>query len=76
MCCANGLQFCPQSRPASFPPSVERLSGSQGSLPSCWITICRAFVKMVPALCYNSLDEEGNNFITYLHDAMTNSKKI
>lgn len=60
---------------ASLPPTAERLSGSQGNPQASSISISRAFFKTVPALCYNSLDDEGNNFIIYLPSAVINSKK-
>lgn len=66
MCPANGLQFGPQSQTASLPPSPGCLGGSQGS-PRCLLQNREEerFFKTVSALCFNTLDEEGNNFIIY-----------
>ena len=63
MCHANGLQFGSQSQTASLPSSPGCLGGSQGS-PWYLLQNCEEerFLT-VPALCFNTLDEEGNTFI-------------
>lgn len=55
------------------PPSAYSLLDFQRSPHFLCITIPEAFFKMVPALCYNSLHDEGNNFIFYLLEVTTNT---
>lgn len=55
------------------PPSAYSLLDFQRSPHFLCITIPEAFFKMVPALCYTSLHDEGNNFTIYLLDAATNT---
>ena len=61
------------------PPPSHRVPGAL--LVPRWhhrtsrLTFHGTFFKTVPALCFNSLDDEGNPFMIYLPDAMTNSKK-
>lgn len=77
MCCAKELQFGPQSLTALFPlvQSISLLS-SGAHIFSC-ISIPEAFFfKMVPALCCSSLHDEGNNFIIYLLDTITNTRDL
>lgn len=74
----QGVAIWPSVSDCPLPTSAEHLLAFQRS-PHFLVHIHSwsiFFFKMVPALCCSSLHDEGNNFIIYLLDTITNTRDL